>query len=187
MDRDGSHLLRKWLLRFLKPECIEGKAPWTVDYKSPDNRLPGLRMIMGDANAAISALTQLDQEKFIKRAVNFFMEATHRLLKYLPFDNAHLRSLQFLDTNRASNSNLSRWTKFLAKALPSVISPQQLDDLQVTSHFRILLTIETVMLSFIARWKRLCTQFHTQAPRVLLLMSIGRLSKKMDVFPCCAN
>ena len=45
-------LLHKWLLRFLKPDSIDPRMPWTVDFANLDNWLPGQQFAMGDANAA---------------------------------------------------------------------------------------------------------------------------------------
>jgi hypothetical protein len=117
---------------------VDHRAPWAVDLTVAGNWLPSHQFVMGDANAAVAAMSPKQQDHFLNRARSFFLEGTMRLIHYLPFQNATLRSLQFLDPSRRLSKNYVKWATTAAKAFPTIISPSQMDTFTVEARLFVI-------------------------------------------------
>ncbi len=138
-------LLKKWLLRFIRPDALpqknaekdsntKPKEIWDVDISDSKNWLDPYKISIGSAaRKTLFEMSSEDQSTVLKQVRDFFKEGTKKLLTYLPFGNKFLRSLKFLDPKHQKSSKYVRWVIVVAKRVPHVIGSDDVGSLEVES------------------------------------------------------
>jgi len=137
---DGNHihvlwanmnaLLHKWLLNFVEQANIKSKKPAFTNYQ--EHVLPDAQLLIGDAaRGSVSQLQHDERVVFYDQVREFFLSATEQIIHYLPFDNVLLRNLQFLQPLSKSSAKLEKWAVHVAKAMPTIVSSDELDILRL--------------------------------------------------------
>ena len=92
-------LVRKLMLRFLKPEVVDGssKKLAQVDVQNVDNQLSGSRMEVGEETRRTLSTLQANQQKIPLLGMRAFLQSTSKyLLTRLPITDTFVRDLTIL-------------------------------------------------------------------------------------------
>jgi hypothetical protein len=126
-----TEMLKKWLLRFIKPECLPRRV-WMIDVYDKSMWFGPFQICMGsDARKTFNDFSPEDQSSVLHRVHLFFEKGTVKLLKCLPFNNDLLVSCKFLSPQNQKNKLYENWVKTAASELPSVIASEDISMLEV--------------------------------------------------------
>ena len=124
-------LIKRWLLRFTRPECLPDKF-WKVDLTDPSVWLSPYNIGMGEPAKRIFAdLSAADQQICLVSVKCFFKAGSEKLREYLPFGSAFLRACQMLDPKHQQHPKFVQWVGSLARCLPSVFADTEIGSLEV--------------------------------------------------------
>lgn len=147
-------LLLNFLVMFKPANLIDQDKPWIIK----DGFLPDHELIIGPkASALVLLLSESDRLRFYAQAKAFYSKCAEKLVHYLPFDNALLRNLRFLDPKSLNSKNLETYTMNVAKKMPSVIQADQLTALRCEIR-SLKLTAKKGDQDVISHWKRMTTE-----------------------------
>lgn len=123
-------LLLRWLTMFKKESAIDKKAPWKSI--GEDEMLPDHQIIIGEETKLL-AITMTDNQRtyFYHQVKKFFVECSKQLLHYLPFDNAILKNMRFLDPIKKESKHLEAMAMNVAKKMPNIVRPDDQTQLRV--------------------------------------------------------
>jgi len=110
------HLLKMWLLRFVRPDSLPTPV-WRINVDDSSMWLGPYNLSYGEPARRIFAdLTATEQSMILEKVKLFFKKGTEKLLKYLPFENEVLEAAQFLSPSKMKDPKFEEWVKTLIKA-----------------------------------------------------------------------